>query len=169
MLAVAREHGNNAETYKEFIDKALDILSNPDVRSLQDLLNNSSGLESVYALHVLEHALLNKLNEMVGMEIFGSKILLRDAAILIYEREEVAAGGLAQITTQGESAFSELMRAIRDSIMTCRQACEDACLSCVFVNDFYCQPFLTTEVQRSFPLPPNSLLNRQFAQEFLKS
>lgn len=150
-------------SYEAVVD---DCIAHLQGDALQDLISSAEQLPVVGALHGLEHAFLQAVTRQVGLEVFGSKILLRDCSVIIYEREEVGSGGLVQVTSGSEGAqFKRLIFEVWNAVKGCDQDCRSACPACVFVNDFYCQPFVPSEVQRW--LPPNSLLDRQLASVYM--
>lgn len=150
-------------SYETIVDDAINHLEND---ALQEVLENPERVPIVTALHALEHACLQTVTRQVGLEVFGSKLLLRDCSIVLYEREEVGSGGLVQVTSGSQGAqFKRLILGVWNAIKSCDQGCRTACPACVFVNDFYCQPFVPDEVERWFP--PNSLLDRELAAGYM--
>jgi hypothetical protein len=117
----------------------------------------------VAALHTLEHAIFKQALAQVGLDDFGSKILLRDGVIVLYERRDIGYGGVVQLTAgQG---FLQLMRGAKSIVEDCNHDCEKGCLACVYITDAWCMPFLRDEVGW---YPPNSLLMRRDAVAALK-
>lgn len=150
-------------SYEAIVDDAINHLEND---ALQELLENPERVPLVTAFHALEHAYFKTVTRQVGLEVFGSKLLLRDCSIVLYEREEVGSGGLIQVTSGSQGAqFKRLIHGVWNAIKSCDQGCRNACPACVFVNDFYCQPFVPNEVERW--LPPNSLLDRELAAGYM--
>jgi hypothetical protein len=112
----------------------------------------------VAALHTFEHAIFKQALAQVGLDDFGSKILLRDGVIVLYERRDIGYGGVVQLTAgQG---FLQLMRGAKSIVEDCNHDCEKGCLACVYITDAWCMPFLRDEVCW---YPPNSLLMRRNA------
>jgi len=112
----------------------------------------------VAALHTFEHAIFKQALAQVGLDDFGSKILLRDGVIVLYERRDIGYGGVVQLTAgQG---FLQLMRGAKSIVEDCNHDCEKGCLACVYITDAWCMPFLRDEVGW---YPPNSLLMRRDA------
>ena len=117
----------------------------------------------IAALHTLEHAIFKQAIAQVGLDDFGSKILLREGVIVLYERQDIGYGGVVQLTAgQG---FLQLMRGAKSIIEDCNHDCEKGCLACVYITDAWCMPFLPGEVGW---YPPNSFLMRQEAVAVLK-
>ena len=112
----------------------------------------------VAALHTFEHAIFKQALAQVGLDDFGSKILLRDGVIVLYERRDIGYGGVVQLTAgQG---FLQLMRGAKSIVEDCNHDCGKGCLACVYITDAWCMPFLRDEVGW---YPPNSLLMRRDA------
>lgn len=117
----------------------------------------------VAALHTLEHGIFKQALAQVGLDDFGSKILLRDGVIVLYERRDIGYGGVVQLTAgQG---FLQLMQGAKSIIEDCNHDCQKGCLACVYITDAWCMPFLPDEVGW---YPPNSLLMRGYAAAVLK-
>jgi hypothetical protein len=157
------EH-NSSETYEDIVENEINYLMTED---FQKIIENPSKLPLISLLHALEHAFLQCAMNQIGLESFGSKILIRDCSIVLYEREEIGSGGLVQLTLGNECReFKKYLHDIKRKIDNCPQLCKEACPACVFINDFYCQPFMPNEIERWFP--PNSLLNREYANKFIR-
>lgn len=132
----------------------------------QPILDNPNTVRLVSLLHAVEHTMFKCAMEQVGLEVFGSNILIDDAAIILYEREEVGSGGLVELTSQNQ--FVKLVNRVWRLLgEECPNNCQYGCPACIYIHDFYCHPFVPTEVDRWFP--PNSLLNRSLTAEFLES
>jgi len=152
------------KSYDEIVHNEISFLLNGD---FQYIIDNPDYTKLVSLLHALEHSFFKCAMNQVGIEIFGSKILMEDCAIVLYEREEVGSGGLTQLTLGEEGReFKKYLLEVGKDIENCPQLCNSACPACAYINDFYCQPFMPNEVERWFP--PNSLLNRNLANQFLK-
>jgi hypothetical protein len=114
-------------------------------------------------IHSMEHAMTYHASIVTGLEesSFIGKVLLRDCGILIYERDQVEAGGVKYI------AQNLLLRWLNFSIRQvrdCRYECTDGCVKCLYMQDPLCHPLLPWEVE-SYTLP-NSLLDRKILYEF---
>ena len=109
-------------------------------------------------LHSFEHTLTYQAPLTTGLEqnSFQSKVFLNDCAILIYERDQVEAGGVEYLALK---KVIEWLRQSRRRIIHCRHECKDGCASCLFINDPLCHPLLNAETGGSYMLP-NSLLSR---------
>lgn len=79
------------KSYDEIIEKAIATMN---LGEFQEVFENPRlhGLSIVSCLHAIEHALLETATQQIGLDILGSKILLRDCAFIIFEREEVGEG-----------------------------------------------------------------------------
>jgi predicted RNA-binding Zn-ribbon protein involved in translation (DUF1610 family) len=144
------------QSYGDLVDAELSVLENG---IFQDNLDHSEAFPVVSAMHAIEHALLKKATDEAGLEIFGSKILLQDAAVLLFERQDVGDGGVMQLTAGQQ--FLGLANGIYNELSSCGQGCEKGCLLCTFITDFNCAPFLETECVRWYP--GNSFLDRNLA------
>lgn len=127
------------------------------------------GLALVRLLHSLEHAVLAQAEDQVGLSIFGSKLLIRDATIVLYEQEDVGDGGINQLVSG--TGFLKLMRAVRNHLTVCEQDCERACPACNFIDDAKCRPFVPHEFEGAGVrwVPPNALLDRGLAYRYLET
>jgi len=138
-----------------------------------DLLSEDGSFPIVGGLHAIEHALFDTARNQIGLDnVLGSKILVEDGAVLLYEREEVGTGGLVQLmlgegSGQQRPGVKQYLREAANQLNSCGQRCSDGCPACIFVNDFQCHPFLPHEVDRW--IPANSILNRTVADEFISS
>jgi predicted RNA-binding Zn-ribbon protein involved in translation (DUF1610 family) len=146
----------DCQRYDDLVDAELTVLEGG---VFQDNLDHPEGFPVVAAMHAIEHALLKKATDEAGLEIFGSKVLLRDAAVLVFERQDVGDGGVVQLTTGQQ--FLRLANGIYNELSSCGQGCEKGCLLCTFITDFNCAPFLETECVRWYP--GNSFLDRNLA------
>lgn len=131
-------------------------------RSLfQENVDRPDTLPLIASLHAIEHALLKQAVAQVGLDYFGSKILLRDGAIILYERQDIGYGGTVQLTAG--AGFLELMNEVEQTLAACPHDCEQGCLSCTYINDAWCMPFLPDEIERWYP--PNAILLRKEAAQ----
>lgn len=115
-------------------------------------------------LHSIEHALTYQASLRAGLDesAFVGKVLIQDCAILIYEREQVEAGGVEYLAYDLlERWLNETMKHIRD----CRYQCHDGCVSCLYIRDPLCHPFFPTEVPNAY-IFPNYLLSRDLVLKF---
>lgn len=148
--------------YKDLADKTKAAMTSGQ---LQTLVENPDQVPLISLLHGVEHALAKTLIDQTGLEEFGSKIMIDDCCIVLYERENLGSGGLTQITKSKQgSEFKKFLLASQKHLRMCSQLCERGCLACIFINDFHCQPYIPNEVGRWFP--PNSILNRNLSREF---
>lgn len=154
------------ETYTEVASNELETLRDAPVKELVD---GEHDLVVIPLLHALEHALFEAAAHEIGMDdVLGSKLLIEDGAIILYERENVGAGGLAQLTLDGEGrVLQKFLRKAAEHLSACGQLCETGCPSCVYADDFDCRPYLPSEVNRW--VPPNALLNRDYADQFINA
>jgi len=113
----------------------------------------------IAALHSIGHAVLKQAMAQVGLDYFGIKILLRDGAIIVYEKQDIGYGGVVQLTAG--TGFLELMSEVEQTLSACPHNCEQGCPSCIYINDAWCMPFLPDEIERWYP--PNALLLRRKA------
>lgn len=144
-------------TYDELMDEELAYLTDG---VFQENLDNPERFPLTSALHTIEHALFKKATDEAGLEVFASKVLARDAAVLLFERQDVGDGGIIQLVAGQQ--FLRLANAIYSELSGCGQDCERGCLSCTFITDFYCSPFLEAECPRWYP--GNSFLDRRLAR-----
>jgi hypothetical protein len=141
--------------YDDLIAGEMDRLNE---RSLfQENVDRPETYPLLSSLHAIEHALLKQTVAQVGLDYFGSKILLRDGAIILYERQDIGYGGVVQLTAG--AGFLELMNEVQQTLAACPHDCEHGCLACVYINDAWCMPFLPEEIQRWYP--PNAILLRR--------
>ncbi|MHA1248889.1 MAG: hypothetical protein ACTSRP_02740 [Candidatus Helarchaeota archaeon] len=153
----------NISSYDDLANENINSLNNTEI---QILLNGERNLSLITLLHTLEHSLIKSVIDQIGLEIFGSKIIISDATIILYEREDIGSGGLVQITLGEESSeFKKFLRKYQKNINICSQMCDYACPACIYINDYYCQPYLNNEIERW--IPPNSFLNRDLAKKFI--
>ncbi len=115
-------------------------------------------------LHSFEHALTFQAPLSTGLEetSFQSKIFLKDCAVLIYERDEVEAGGVEFLC---KNLLLDWLSDARKHVIECRYSCSDGCATCLFIQDPLCHPLMNTEVQGTYMLP-NSLLSRELLVDF---
>lgn len=165
-VAAAIEGGVDAASYSELVEDELDTLAGAPVK---DLVDGNHNLVVIPMLHALEHALFEAAAHEIGMDdVLGSKLLIEDGAIVLYERENVGAGGLAQLTLDGEGrVLQKFLRKAAEHLAACGQLCETGCPSCIYTDDFDCRPYLPSEVNRW--VPPNALLNRNYADRFINA
>jgi hypothetical protein len=162
ILQILKNAGlSNHDEYDELVDSTKSRL---DSQPFQKIIANTSGMPLISLLHSIEHAFIKSLMNQTGLEDFGSKVMLDDCCIVLFEREDLASGGLLQLTKGKGAEFMKFLRNSESSLKSCSQLCEEACIACIFINDFYCQPYLPTEVSRWFP--PNSLLNRKLGRDY---
>jgi hypothetical protein len=147
---------SSRQSYDDLVDGELEIIQNG---IFQDNLDHPERFPIVSAMHAIQHALFRKATDEAGLEVFGSKALFRDAALLLFERQDVGDGGIIQLTTGQQ--FLRLANAMHSELSSCGQGCERGCLSCAFIADFNCSPFLETECDRWYP--GNSFLDRGLA------
>jgi len=148
-------------SYEQVAENCINHLS---VGVFQTVVSGEGPVQLAELLHAYEHAIFKTAVAQVGLEVFGSKILIRDAAIVLYEREEIGPGGLVQLSKADQ--FIRLLLGTRRILWDCPQLCADACPACLFINDYYCQPYVPDEIDRW--LPPNALLDRYLAQEIVR-
>lgn len=138
-----------------------------------DLLGGDASFPVIGCLHAIEHALFYAARNKIGLDnVLGSKILVKDGAILLYEREEVGTGGLVQLMlAEGANGrrpgVKQYLREAANQLNTCGQRCSEGCPACIFVKDFQCHPFLPHEVDRW--IPANAILDRGIAAEFISA
>jgi hypothetical protein len=125
----------------------------------QDNLDHPEEFPIVSALHAIEHALFKKATDEAGLEVFGSKVLFRDAAVFLFERQDVGDGGIVQMITGQQ--FLRVANGLYSDLSNCGQGCNKGCLSCAFITDVNCSPFLETECERWYP--GNCFLDRSTA------
>jgi transcription elongation factor Elf1 len=143
-------------SYDQLIENEISALNTRG--RFQQHIDTPENFPLVAALHTLEHAIFRQALAQVGLDDFGSKILLRDGVIVLYERRDIGYGGVVQLTAgQG---FLQLMRGAKSIVEDCNHDCEKGCLACVYITDAWCMPFLRDEVGW---YPPNSLLMRREA------
>lgn len=119
---------------------------------------------STTLLHSFEHALRDAIINEIGLEHFDSRILVRDAAILVFETKDLGDGGIVQLAQEAGLMEGWLDRAVRQ-LTDCAQDCADACIACLRPDNASCHGFLHNEVKRW--IPPNALLNRSLAVEWM--
>ncbi|KTG11410.1 hypothetical protein AUR64_03915 [Haloprofundus marisrubri] len=154
----------DAANYDQLAAQELAVLDGIPVKELVD---DEHDLVLTPLLHALEHALYQAASQEIGMDnVLGSKLLIEDGAIVLYERENVGSGGLAQLTLDEQgSVLKKFLRNAAEQLAHCGQFCSKGCPSCLYVDDFHCRPYLPSEVNRW--VPPNALLNREIADEFI--
>lgn len=155
-----------ADSYSELVCRELETLTEVPIKRIVD---GSHNLAVIPLLHALEHGLFEAAAHEIGMDdVLGSKLLVEDGAIILYERENVGVGGLAQLTLDGDGrVLQKFLRKAAENLATCGQLCEAGCPSCVYTDDFDCRPYLPSEVNRW--IPPNALLNRDYADQFINA
>jgi len=158
---VAQSVVNPSESYEKCADATLQFAS---AGNFQEVIEGRGPVALLELVHAIEHAFFKTAVNHVGLEVFGGKILLRDAAVVLYEREDVGPGGLVQLSNTSE--FLRLLKDSRQVLWSCPQLCRGSCPACLFVHDYYCQPYMPNEIDRW--LPPNSLLNRVRARELMR-
>ena len=154
--------------YSMLIEDFLERLKDEDIQDL--LKNNSPEVKLFKAIHFFSHVILEEVRNKIGLDVFRTKLLLRDGVILIYEIEKVMSGGLIQLTLNEKSRnvfFSLFCYEIINKIKDCNNDCNDYCQKCSFINDFFCRPIIYYENVRNKWLPPNSLLSRNYAKEII--
>jgi len=144
-------------SYDDLITGEMDRLNESSL--FQENIDHPDTLPLIASLHAIEHALLKQTVAQVGLDYFGSKILLRDGVIILYERQDIGYGGVVQLTAG--SGFLELMNEAERTLAACPHDCERGCLSCVYITDAWCMPFLPDEIERWYP--PNAILLRREA------
>lgn len=158
-LAKAAQRGKPTAqwlSYDQLVEDEMSVLNSRG--RFQQNIDAPEDFPLIAALHTLEHAVFKQALAQVGLDDFGSKILLRDGVIVLYERRDIGYGGVVQLTAgQG---FLQLMRGAKSIIENCNHDCEKGCLACVYITDAWCMPFLPDEVGW---YPPNSLLMRRDA------
>jgi len=143
-------------SYDQLVENEISALNTRG--RFQQNIDTPEDFPLVAALHTFEHAVFKQALAQVGLDDFGSKILLRDGVIVLYERRDIGYGGVVQLTAgQG---FLQLMRGAKSIVEDCNHDCEKGCLACVYITDAWCMPFLRDEVGW---YPPNSLLMRRDA------
>lgn len=147
---------SSRKDYDSLVDEELDAL---EFGIFQDNLDHPELFPVSSAMHAIAHALFSRASDEAGLEIFGVKVLLRDAALLLFERQDVGDGGIVQLTSGQQ--FLRLANGMHSQLYSCGQDCEKGCLSCTFITDFNCSPFLETECNRWYP--GNSFLDRSLA------
>ena len=143
-------------TYEHLVEEELMALREG---IFQENLDNPERFPIISSLHAVEHALFKRATDEAGLEVFGSKVLFGDAAILLFERQDVGDGGIVQLTTGQQ--FLRVANAVYSELSNCGQGCERGCLSCTFITDVRCSPFLETECERWYP--GNCFLDRSLA------
>ncbi|TEU15477.1 MAG: hypothetical protein E3J21_13080 [Anaerolineales bacterium] len=144
-------------SYDDLIAKEMERLNERPL--FQENVDRPDALPLIASLHAIGHALLKQAVAQVGLDYFGSKILLRDGAIILYERQDIGYGGVVQLTAG--AGFLELMNEVERTLAACPHDCEQGCLSCVYITDAWCMPFLPDEIERWYP--PNAILLRKEA------
>jgi len=115
-------------------------------------------------LHSIEHALTYQASLRTGLEesAFVGKVLIDDCALLIFEREQVEAGGVEYLAYDLLTRWlNESMKRVRD----CRYQCYDGCVTCLYIRDPLCHPFFPSEVPNAY-IFPNYLLSRTLLLKF---
>lgn len=153
-----------ADSYEELAESTITFAA---TTNFQTLIENRDDLPLISLLHSIEHALFSSLMEITGLEDYGSKILISDGCIILYERGDLGIGGITQITkAPNGTEFKRLLRLTEHRLKACPQRCTDSCIACIFINDFNCQPYLPNEISRW--IPPNSLLDRTLTNQFFE-
>lgn len=150
-------------SYRDLADAEITTLDEADSRDFID--NTNSRL--VPTLHALQHALYKAAIEEAGLEDFlGAKLLVRDSAVVLVERDDVGAGGLTQLTINSDGGILlSYFHRVAELLGECTRDCADSCPACIYLEDAQCHPFITDEVGGY--APPNSLLDRQTAAELM--
>ncbi|WP_134671658.1 hypothetical protein [Halorussus marinus] len=163
LLTAATGEEDPDVTYEELAEAELADLDEADSR---DLIGDTT-YRLVPVLHALQHALYKAAIEEAGLEDFlGAKLLVRDGAVVLVERDDVGAGGLTQLTINSDGGILlSYFHRVADMLEECTRDCDDSCPACVYLDDAQCHPFITDEVQGY--TPPNSLLDRQSAAEVM--
>jgi hypothetical protein len=143
-------------SYDQLVEQEVSVLNTRG--RFQQNIDTPEDFPLIAALHTLEHAVFKQAIAQVGLDDFGSKILLRDGVIILYERRDIGYGGVVQLTAG--QCFLQLMRGANSIIEECNHDCDKGCLACVYITDAWCMPFLPDEVGW---YPPNSLLMRRNA------
>jgi hypothetical protein len=143
-------------SYDQLVEQEVSVLNTRG--RFQQNIDTPEDFPLIAALHTLEHAVFKQAIAQVGLDDFGSKILLRDGVIILYERRDIGYGGVVQLTAG--QCFLQLMRGAKSIIEECNHDCDKGCLACVYITDAWCMPFLPDEVGW---YPPNSLLMRRNA------
>lgn len=154
----------NAE-YEAIAARELEVLNELNT---DEIANGETSLQLIPLLHAYQHALYQAAIEESGLEDFlAAKVLVEEGAIVLVEQRDVGAGGLSQITMNkmGNVLLRTLQRT-EELLEDCSRDCTDACLSCVFINDARCHPFVSREVDGY--IPANSLLDRHLAAEVIR-
>ena len=142
------------------IEQELASVASAPLQQLLDIRPNPQSHSIIKLLHALEHALLFSLVREIGLEDFDSRLILRDGAIVIFETRDLGDGGLEQVARRPGFASDWLDRSLRQ-LEACPQACRDACIACVRVDNASCHGFLYRELPRW--MPPNLLMDRHLA------
>jgi len=166
---------SNTNQYPEeynYSDIAEDELTRINDWSTGQVIEHQDEFPLIGLLHAYEHALFSAATSQIGMdEVVGSKMMISAGTLVLYEREDIGAGGLAQITlSRSDGTHTEIKRFARETaeeINTCSKNCSHGCLACTFIPDFHCHPFLEHEVDTW--VPANALQNRHLAKVFIQS
>jgi len=164
-LARAAQQGvpsSRWRSYDEIIEDEIDQLARSS--PFQENLDNPQNFPLVASSHTIEHAVFKQAVAEVGLDDFGSQILLRDATIVLYERRSIGYGGVVQLTAK--HGFLKLMNEVKSILTSCPHDCDQGCLACVYITDAWCMPFSRREIGRWYP--PNALLLRSRAAMMMK-
>lgn len=160
-IAKAIQHGTKP-SYDRLIENEIAALETGGL--FQQNIDNPQNFPLIASLHTLEHAIFKQALAQVGLDDFGSVILLREGVILLYERHDIGYGGVVQLTAgQG---FLQLVLEAKRIIEGCGHDCDKGCLACIYITDAYCVPFLRDEVNKWYP--PNAILMRGQTVEMLR-
>lgn len=146
-----------AATYKILAEEQISKISGR-------VISKTSDIPLIRLLHSFEHALVYQAPLSTGLEetSFQSKIFLRDCAVLIYERDEVEAGGVEFLC---KNLLSGWLSDARRHVIDCRYSCSEGCVTCLFIQDPLCHPLANTEIKGTYILP-NSILSRELLIDF---
>jgi hypothetical protein len=159
-IAAAIQHDTQT-SYDWLIENEIATLETG--RLFQQNIDNPQDFPLIASLHTLEHAIFKQALAQVGLDDFGSVILLREGVIVLYERHDIGYGGVVQLTA-GQGFLQLMVEAMR-IIEGCGHGCERGCLSCIYIPDAHCAPFLRDEVRKWYP--PNAILMRRQTVEML--
>lgn len=156
---------SGSKSYGELATKEMEEIQSAP---FQDLLSASSDKvlwPITKVLHAMEHALLSAFVQEIGIEEFDSRIIVEDGSIVIFETMDLGDGGIDRIAYQPDLVSRWIEKAI-DKLSNCPQYCNDACIACIRSDNTSCHGFIHREFQRW--MPPNVLLDRRLAMDFLK-
>lgn len=169
------EKNNNKRELKMVLDLKHDLsrdvaakyktLAKAQISEISDsVISKSLDIPLLRLLHSFEHALVYQAPLSTGLEetSFQSKIFLLDCAVLIYERNEVEAGGVEFLC---KNLLLDWLTDVRRHVLDCRYSCSEGCVSCLFIQDPLCHPLANTEIEGTYILP-NSILSREMLIDF---